>query len=95
MTAATQIHCAALDGWVTPETAASLAEEIRAAGGTDDVEVFVYEGVDHAFVNEDRPEVYDAAAAHAAVRARRRVLLDEPGLTAPGLAPPRAPAHRW
>jgi carboxymethylenebutenolidase len=34
---------------------------IEEAGGT--VEVFDYPGTQHAFFNDDRPEVYDAAAS--------------------------------
>jgi carboxymethylenebutenolidase len=61
MTAAVQIHCAELDTFFTTEAAESLAEELRGQGL--DVEVHVYEGANHAFANEDRPEVYDEAAA--------------------------------
>jgi carboxymethylenebutenolidase len=61
MTAAVQIHCAALDQWVTPAVAEALEATLRAGGRY--VELFVYEGVDHAFANDDRDEVYDADAA--------------------------------
>jgi carboxymethylenebutenolidase len=61
MTAAVQIHCAALDESFPPSAAESLAETLRALGR--EVEVHVYAGANHAFANEDRPEVYDAAAA--------------------------------
>ncbi|HLK44847.1 MAG TPA: dienelactone hydrolase family protein [Acidimicrobiales bacterium] len=58
-----QVHCAARDEWVTPEKAAALVSEITSARESAEVELFVYEGADHAFANEERPEVYDAAAA--------------------------------
>jgi carboxymethylenebutenolidase len=58
---ATQIHCAGLDSYFTPGAAEALATTLRDLGR--EVELFVYEGADHAFANEDRPEVYDAAAA--------------------------------
>jgi carboxymethylenebutenolidase len=61
MTAATQIHCASLDASFPPSAAESLAGTLRGLGL--EVDVHVYEGVNHAFANEDRPEVYDAAAA--------------------------------
>jgi carboxymethylenebutenolidase len=61
MTAAVQIHCAGLDGYFTPAAAEALAATLRGLGR--EVECFVYDGVDHAFANEDRPEVHDAAAA--------------------------------
>jgi carboxymethylenebutenolidase len=63
MTAATQIHCGALDQWVTPEAAGALATSLREAREGANVEVFVYEDADHAFTNEDRPDVYDEAAS--------------------------------
>ena len=58
---AVQIHCAGLDGYFTPAAADELAATLRALGR--EVELYVYDGVDHAFANEDRPEVYDEAAA--------------------------------
>jgi carboxymethylenebutenolidase len=61
LTAAVQIHCAALDESFPPSAAESLAATLRDLGR--EVEVYVYDGVNHAFANEDRPEVYDAAAA--------------------------------
>jgi carboxymethylenebutenolidase len=61
MRAATQIHCAGLDTSFPPAAAESLAATLRDLGR--EVELYVYEGVNHAFANEDRPEVYDATAA--------------------------------
>jgi carboxymethylenebutenolidase len=63
MTAAVQINCAGLDTFFTPEAGEQLADELRGQGL--DVEYHVFEGVNHAFANEDRPEVYDAGAATA------------------------------
>ncbi len=61
MRAAAQIHAASLDASFPPAAAAELAEQLRGLGL--EAECHVYEGVDHAFANEDRPEVYDPAAA--------------------------------
>jgi carboxymethylenebutenolidase len=61
MTAAVQIHCAALDESFPAPAAEALAETLRALGR--EVEVHVYAGANHAFANEDRPDVYDEAAA--------------------------------
>jgi carboxymethylenebutenolidase len=61
MTAATQIHCAGLDTSFPPAAAEALAATLRGLGR--EVELYVYDGVDHAFANEDRPDVHDAAAA--------------------------------
>ncbi len=61
MTAAVQGHVAGLDASFTPESAAALESELRGLGR--EATFHVYPGVDHAFFNEDRPEVYDATAA--------------------------------
>jgi carboxymethylenebutenolidase len=61
MTAAVQIHCAGLDTSFTPQAAEQLAGEL--AGQGLEVEYHLYDGVNHAFANEDRPEVYDELAA--------------------------------
>ena len=61
MTAAVLGHVAELDGSFTPEAAADLQATLRGLGR--DATFVVYPGVDHAFFNEDRPAVYDAAAA--------------------------------
>jgi carboxymethylenebutenolidase len=49
---------------VPPAAAQALEAELRAAGKRADFTVFP--GVDHAFLNDTRPDVYDAAAAERA-----------------------------
>jgi carboxymethylenebutenolidase len=49
------------DDFFTPDGARALEGQIKQLG--KDVEFHFYEGVGHAFFNEDRPEAYDAAAA--------------------------------
>jgi len=61
MTAAVLCHAAADDDYFTPEAAWALEAELASLGR--DVTCHVYDGVGHAFFNEDRPEAYDAAAA--------------------------------
>ena len=61
MTAAVLGHVAELDGSFSPDAAAALEATLTALGR--DASFLVYPGVDHAFFNEDRPEVYDAVAA--------------------------------
>jgi carboxymethylenebutenolidase len=63
MKAAAQVHVAGLDDYFTPAAAAELAEQLHALGL--DAEVHVYEGANHAFANEDRPEVFDASGSAA------------------------------
>lgn len=58
-----QCHFAAHDTWVTPAFADAFERQLRAAGKT--CEVWRYPG-HHAFMNSDRKEVYDAAAAKEA-----------------------------
>lgn len=59
--AATQIHCAGLDDFFTPEAAEQLVGSLAGLG--KQVELHLYPDCHHAFANEDRPEVYDEAAA--------------------------------
>jgi carboxymethylenebutenolidase len=61
LSAAVLIQCAAEDGSFTPEQAAELANGLRALG--KDAEVIVHPGAEHAFFNDDRPEVYHEEAA--------------------------------
>ena len=64
MTAAVQGHYAEKDGYFNPEAVAALEKELM--GAAVDVEMFIYPGADHAFFNDERPEVYDAGAASQA-----------------------------
>ncbi|MHB8219566.1 MAG: dienelactone hydrolase family protein [Acidimicrobiales bacterium] len=61
MTAAVQGHYAERDDFFTPDAALALGEQLRAMG--KDAEIMVHPGTDHAFFNDDRPEVYDAGEA--------------------------------
>lgn len=61
MQAAVQGHYAENDGWASPVAAEQLRETLADNGV--DVEMFIYPGVDHAFFNDTRPEVYDAGAS--------------------------------
>ena len=49
------------DGSVTPESARDLERKLKDLG--KQIEVKIYEGADHAFFNDTRPEVYNAEAA--------------------------------
>src|SRR4029453_10497872 len=49
------------DGFVTPQVAKQEDQAIRDAGKQS--QIHVYPGVDHAFFNDERPDVYDKAAA--------------------------------
>jgi len=54
-------HAAEEDDFFTPDAARALEAELKGMG--KNVEFHHYPGAAHAFFNEDRPEVYDAAAA--------------------------------
>jgi carboxymethylenebutenolidase len=64
MGAAVLGHYAELDGFFTPDAARALEGELRALG--KEVDIYIYDGTDHAFFNDTRPEVYDASAAATA-----------------------------
>jgi carboxymethylenebutenolidase len=54
------------DKSVTPDAVRALEETMREHGKS--IETHIYPGTDHAFFNDTRPEVYDAAAAADAWR---------------------------
>ena len=54
-------HYASDDAWASPQVAHSLEQQIRDAG--KHAQIYIYEGTDHAFFNDTRPEVYNKAAA--------------------------------
>lgn len=55
------IHCSEEDGTSAAAGIQMAREAIEQAGGS--VEIYDYPGTQHAFVNDHRPEVYNAAAA--------------------------------
>ncbi len=57
----TMIHCAEGDGTSAAPGIQEAVKEVSAAGGS--IEVFDYPDTQHAFFNNDRPEVFNAAAA--------------------------------
>ena len=57
-------HFAEQDHAYTREQVDALEQQLQAAGV--DVEFFWYPGADHAFFNDDRPEVYDPEASQLA-----------------------------
>ncbi|MHB8682143.1 MAG: dienelactone hydrolase family protein [Acidimicrobiales bacterium] len=61
LSAPVQMHVAEKDGWFSPEAAAELESQLQGLG--KQVEVHVYEGADHAFFNDTRPEVHDPRAS--------------------------------
>ena len=54
-------HAAGQDDYFTPEAARELESRLKSMG--KDVEFHHYPGADHAFFNEDRPEVHDEESA--------------------------------
>ena len=79
MTAAVLAHIAELDELFSPERPARSKQQLR--GPRQDVEFHVYEGADHAFFNDTRPEVYDAAASTAGVGTHHRLPPRPPRVT--------------
>ncbi|HEY2430003.1 MAG TPA: dienelactone hydrolase family protein, partial [Acidimicrobiales bacterium] len=64
MTAAVQGHYATDDDFAGPAAAAELEAKLTALG--KEVEMHVYPETQHAFFNDERPEVYNEEAAAAA-----------------------------
>ena len=58
------VHVAGNDEYFSVDAAHALEEQLRALG--KDAQFHVYEGTDHAFFNDTRPEVYDAGASTTA-----------------------------
>ncbi len=54
-------HFAENDGFFTPAAVRDLEDTLHALGKS--AELIVHPGVDHAFFNDSRPDVYDAATA--------------------------------
>ncbi len=54
-------HYAQNDGWASPEAAAALEKQLKDLGKS--VEFHQYAGTEHAFFNDTRPEVHNAAAS--------------------------------
>jgi carboxymethylenebutenolidase len=54
------------DGFVTPDVAKGVDKAIKEAGTSS--EIHIYPGVNHAFFNDERPDIYDRAAAEDAWR---------------------------
>jgi carboxymethylenebutenolidase len=54
------------DGFVTPKVAREVDTAIKKAGKQS--EIHIYPGVDHAFFNDERPDVYNKPAAEDAWR---------------------------
>lgn len=57
-------HYASEDGFFTPAAVADLEAKLRGLG--KQATLYVYEGADHAFFNDTRPEVYDPEASATA-----------------------------
>ncbi len=54
------------DGFVTPQVARDVDAAIKKAGKSS--EIHIYPDVDHAFFNDERPDVYNKTAADDAWR---------------------------
>lgn len=61
MAAPVQGHYAENDAFANPESVRALEQTLKSNGV--DAEMFIYDGTEHAFFNDARPDVYDAAAS--------------------------------
>ena len=63
------------DGFVTPEAAEQLENDLKLCGVK--AQFMVFEGCDHAFCNDSRPDVYNETAAGMAMQAMREFLREQ------------------
>jgi len=66
LTASVQGHYAEKDGFFGPDKVKALQDQLQAVGKNADL--YIHPGVDHAFFNDTRPEVYDQQEADRAFR---------------------------
>jgi carboxymethylenebutenolidase len=59
-----QFHVATKDDWCNPQAIAKLEETMKR--GNVRYELHLYEGTEHAFMNDARPEVYAPSASKLA-----------------------------
>ena len=71
-------HFAENDHFFTPDAVAELSDKLEQLG--KDAELIVHRDVDHAFFNDTRPEVYDAATAGVCWQHTCRLPPRHPGL---------------
>lgn len=64
VTAVVEGHYAENDAFASPEAARALEDDLRKRG--KNATLHVYPGTHHAFFNDERPDVYDAAASATA-----------------------------
>jgi carboxymethylenebutenolidase len=64
LTAVVEGHYAQNDAFASPEAARALESDLKSRG--KNATIHIYPGTDHAFFNDERTEVYDAAASAAA-----------------------------
>jgi len=64
ITAVVEGHYAEKDAFASPEAARALEADLKGRG--KDATFHIYPGTDHAFFNDDRPDVFNAAAAATA-----------------------------
>ncbi|HZT66638.1 MAG TPA: dienelactone hydrolase family protein [Acidimicrobiales bacterium] len=64
LSAAVEGHYAEKDGFFTPDKVRELEAQLKDLG--KQAQLFIYPGVDHAFFNDTRPEVYNAEVAQQA-----------------------------
>lgn len=64
ITAVVEGHYAEKDAFASPEAARALESDLKGRG--KNATFHIYSGTDHAFFNDDRPDVFNAAAAATA-----------------------------
>ena len=91
--AAVEGHYAQNDEFASPEAVAELENKLKNLG--KDVVMYVYPDTDHAFFNDARPEVYNAAASHLAFSRTDRASSGSSALSKPKAPGPIAAPARY